>query len=126
VGYRTRQRESNEVPLIIIRRCGSWLPLLQAAGFLGNQKFGNLGFWEKFPIPHRIALNSHSNSLPRSIPPHGHRRASDKLMGVHLMGVYLMSVHLTGVYLMGMHPINMHLRGVCFMCVHLIGMHLVG
>jgi hypothetical protein len=57
-----RQRESNEVPLMITRRRGSWLPLLQVAGLLRlweiskSENLKIFSFWEKFPIPHRRAL----------------------------------------------------------------------
>ena len=56
---------------------------------------------------------------------------SNRLTGVHLMGVYLTGVHLTGVYLMGVHFIGVyllgvHLTGVHLMGIHFIRMHLIG
>ena len=40
---------------MIIRRRGSWLPLLQVAGLQRLWEISKiLGFWEKFPIPHRM------------------------------------------------------------------------
>jgi hypothetical protein len=49
VGYRTRQRESNEIPLKIVQRRGSWLPLLQVAGLLGWWEISIFGFLGKVP-----------------------------------------------------------------------------
>jgi hypothetical protein len=63
-----------------------------------------------------------------------HRRAFNELASYgpipyerYLVGVYLMSVHLTGVHhLIGVYFMGMHLTGVYVMGVHLMSVYFMG